>query len=66
LARLGEAAELADAAVLRLEKAEGLDTTQLSLALGDVERDEALLRQLVARLPDQDGPDAIGDEDRLA
>jgi hypothetical protein len=40
----------------RLEKAEGLDATQLLLALGDVDRAEALLRQLVARLPAATGP----------
>jgi hypothetical protein len=66
LARLGEAAGIAEAAALRLETAEAFDATQLTRALGDLERATALMRQLLARLPSEDGPTAASDGERPA
>jgi hypothetical protein len=58
LARLEEAAGLAEVAASRLAKAKALDAAQLSLAFGDMDRATALLRQLLARLPAEGDPEA--------
>jgi hypothetical protein len=64
LAELLKVEDLAAMTWLRLHASAGagLDAAALAKALGDAERAEALLRQLLARLPAQGGPEA-GDGD---
>jgi hypothetical protein len=56
LARIADVQDLADAAGRAVALGVDLDAAALAQAFADVARAEALLRQLVARLPAENGP----------
>jgi hypothetical protein len=63
VAELLEVEDLAAEAGLRLQAAGQVDPATLPPALADTRAAAERLRQLLARLPDGDGPEPVGDED---
>jgi hypothetical protein len=56
LARIADVQDLADAAGRAVALAVDLDAATMAQALGDVDRAAAVLRQLLAHLPEEGGP----------